>query len=561
MVRVAWIRARKTAFDSKCEHHSLPAHMDVDTERAALIPRDRDPTATKDAPSSSRRRRWAVVGVATSVVVVACVAMVYSTNTQGKLWTTSLGLPIGGVLAMKNKVEVTRRQYRGDLHTLSWHPKSGFSCESVRRGKEDVRPLKVMLAEALAEGNLTAAAAIGMNEKHDARMRTAASLLTRTIERYMPSRLETNSPPFQILFEVHDNPKTPCSVPAFAKTRCDFPRWTPVFAFGSTPKDTTLLPPLVPATLLVLNRCISAALEKKRLNSNEPLCEFLQYPEEKYSAAVDCGKDDLYKAACRYHGLFSIDAVDDRSQYEWDNLIPRAVWRGSDYPFLNEAFSSHKPDAKQFMEKLMHSQDRQAAMRAMVDSPDIGPRLRTVLLSKLHPELIDARFYTWANILDPVVEVGKELGFEATQSMSAKDFGKFKYHLDIGGGGGTTWSGVIPKLSMPGVLLHHETSMKDSYFDSLTPWVHYIPVSEDLHDLIDRIQWAEANPSHARQISDNASAWVREFRKLESLLRHNYQALAVPLAQALGSDALVPFELAHAWTPNARTPTLPSSVA
>lgn len=536
--------------------------MDVDTERAALIPRDGDGTATSDASSSfTRRRRWPVaVSVVVVVVVVSVVAMVYSsTNTQDE-WTTSLGLPIGGTLAIKNKVEVTRRQYRGDLHTLSWHPKSGFSCESVRRGKEDVRSLKVMLAEALAEGNLTAAAAIGMNEKHDARMRTAASLLTRTIERYMPSRLGANSPPFQILFEVHDNPKTPCAVQAFAKTRCDFSRWTPVFAFGSTPKDKTLLPTLVPATLLVLNRCISAALEKKRLNSNEPLCEFLQYPEEKYSAAVDCGKNDLDKAACRYHGLFSIDAVDNRSQYEWDNLIPRAVWRGSDYPFLNEAFSSHKPDAKQFMEELMHSRDRQTSMRAMVDSPDIGPRLRTVLLSKMHPELIDARFYTWANKLDSIVEVGKELGFEASQSMSAKDFGKFKYHLDIGGGGGTTWSGVIPKLSMPGVLLHHETTMKDSYFDSLTPWVHYIPVSEDLHDLVERIQWAEANPLRAKQISDNASAWVAEFRKLESLLRHNYQALAVPLAQALGSDALVPFELAHAWTPNARTPSVPSSV-
>ena len=535
--------------------------MDVDTERAALIPRDGDGAATKDASSSfTRRRRCAVaVSVAVSVVVVSLVAMVYSSTNTHEGWT-SLGLPIGGTLAIQNKVEVTRRQYRGDLHTLSWHPKSGFSCESVRRGKEDVRPLKVMLAEALADGNLTAAAAIGMNENHDARMRTVVSLLTRTMERYMPSRLGANSPPFQILFEVHDNPKTPCAVPAFAKTRCDFSRWTPVFAFGSTPTDKTLLPTLVPATLLVLNRCISAALEKKRLNSNEPLCEFLQYPEEKYSAEVDCGKNDLYKAACRYHGLFSIDAVDNRSEYEWDNLIPRAVWRGSDYPFLNEAFSSHKPDAKQFMEELMHSRDRQAAMRAMVDSPDIGPRLRTVLLSKMHPELIDARFYTWADNLDSVVEIGKELGFEATQSMSAKDFGKFKYHLDIGGGGGTTWSGVIPKLSMPGVLLHHETSMKDSYFDLLTPWVHYIPVSEDLHDLVERIQWAEANPLRAKQISDNASAWVTEFRKLESLLRHNYQALAVPLAQTLGSDALVPFELAHAWTPNARTPTAPSSV-
>ena len=34
--------------------------------------------------------------------------------------------------------------------------------------------------------------------------------------------------------------------------------------------------------------------------------------------------------------------------------------------------------------------------------------------------------------------------------MSSDILSPYKYHIDIGGGGGTTWSGTIEKLSFPG---------------------------------------------------------------------------------------------------------------
>ena len=128
--------------------------------------------------------------------------------------------------------------------------------------------------------------------------------------------------------------------------------------------------------------------------------------------------------------------------------------------------------------------------------------------------------------------------------------GKYKYQLDLGGGGGTTWSGVIPKLSMPGVLFHHETAMKDSYFDQLKPYVHYLPLKEDLSNFEELVRFVETNPTEAQAISQRASDWVREFRKLGSLLRHNYDVLAEPLAKSLDPTgelklAPIPFEQAH----------------
>ena len=51
---------------------------------------------------------------------------------------------------------------------------------------------------------------------------------------------------------------------------------------------------------------------------------------------------------------------------------------------------------------------------------------------------------------------------DADGRMNSDEMGRYKYQIDIGGWGGTTWTGLIHKLSMPGVLLHHETSMVDS---------------------------------------------------------------------------------------------------
>lgn len=80
---------------------------------------------------------------------------------------------------------------------------------------------------------------------------------------------------------------------------------------------------------------------------------------------------------------------------------------------------------------------------------------------------------------------------------------------------GTTWSGTLEKMAMPGVLFHHETPTKvkkiifilycitlqrfltsqfptkDYIHDRMKAWVHYVPIQEDLSDLYEKYQWAE----------------------------------------------------------------------
>jgi hypothetical protein len=274
-----------------------------------------------------------------------------------------------------------------------------------------------------------------------------------------------------------------------------------------------------------------------KLDAEASSCPFLNYPTKKYTELAKCdphGDRSAQDACTPYeHGLFSLDAVDDKSLYRWGSLVNKVFWRGSDYEFLTTAYPNFAPTSERFLPSLLQQANKKQAMSALLRESDVGPRFRAVLMSKLHPELIDAKFFNWKSPSSEREEMGAALGIDATERLTEETLAKYKYHLDLGGGGGTTWSGVIPKLSMPGVLLHHETSMKDSYFDTLKPWVHYVPVAEDLHDLGERVRWLESHPAAAQRISANANDWVRDFRRVRSLLTYNYRRLAVPLSLSL----------------------------
>ena len=96
------------------------------------------------------------------------------------------------------------------------------------------------------------------------------------------------------------------------------------------------------------------------------------------------------------------------------------------------------------------------------------------------------------------------------ESINLQELAKYKYHIDLGGGGGTTWSGTIEKLALPGLLFHHMTPTKDYIHDYLTPWKHYIPVSESLQDLKKKFDWAETHPHEAKRIADAGTDFMRE---------------------------------------------------
>ena len=105
-----------------------------------------------------------------------------------------------------------------------------------------------------------------------------------------------------------------------------------------------------------------------------------------------------------------------------------------------------------------------------------------------------------------------EYGIPAVgEGMSLETLAKYKYHIDLGGGGGTTWSGTLEKLGLPGLLFHHVTPTKDYLHEKMIPWVHYVPVRPDLRDLKQKFEWAESHPRLVKKIADSATMLARSF--------------------------------------------------
>lgn len=99
------------------------------------------------------------------------------------------------------------------------------------------------------------------------------------------------------------------------------------------------------------------------------------------------------------------------------------------------------------------------------------------------------------------------------ERLDADALSKFRYHVDLGGAGGTTWSGMFAKLAMPGLLFHHQTPTTDFFVgNELRPWVHFVPVKHDLSDLPEKLGWAREHPVKAKQIARQGSEFMRKLR-------------------------------------------------
>lgn len=500
-----------------------------------------DATTTTPWMAMIPGRKSAAVAVLLTTIGACCARA----TTSSRSTTARLGLSSSGAdLDAAARLDMTLAQYsapyagpktRADIHTMKWDAANGFTYDP----RDHSRDLQ-------------------------AKMSVATELMAKTIRTYFPSRLDGEMPPFEIAYVVTDFPQTPC---VGAKTRatttlegCDVDSWSPIFTFSSVPRDGQLLPSLRGATLITLARRVERMMGKPSV-----------IPDEKAPA---WSKYELFKLP---------ESREARELYEWPKLINKVFWRGSDWPFLGPTYENHKESmchsilgtrnhsSTCILEEMADFADgeQEDAIRGMLKTDRLTPRGRLVLMSRLDAESnwLDARFvnpFTLSSAPHVPKMIGRAVVFQDetrrvlgekfrldSKPASTAEFARYKYHVDVGGWGGTTWTATLSMLSMPGVLFHHETSMKDSYFDELAAWTHYIPVKEDLSDLREKYEWAESHEKECRQIVRNAHAWIRRFDSREGMLRHNYERLAKPLAEVLRvpnveNDFLLPFETVHA---------------
>jgi hypothetical protein len=169
----------------------------------------------------------------------------------------------------------------------------------------------------------------------------------------------------------------------------------------------------------------------------------------------------------------------------WSERSSKIIWRGS-------------PNGQGLISDKDMSADNQALIQ----------RVRMCLMTREHPGM-DARLV----ISDRTEELSAEdpKRFDQTgiagQVIGSRQWWQQRYAIDIDGYT-NAWSGLFTRLLMGCCVLKvaSPAGHRQWYYPRLEPWQHYVPVSADLSNLLERIEWCHAHQPECEQIANAGRA-------------------------------------------------------
>lgn len=117
----------------------------------------------------------------------------------------------------------------------------------------------------------------------------------------------------------------------------------------------------------------------------------------------------------------------------------------------------------------------------------------------------------------------ESLPFSLVDEMPIELQSNYKYILHINGHVSAFRLSV--ELSLHSVILIVETEWKTWYSHMLKPYIHYVPIKNDLSDLIDKIKWCKNNDSKCKEISDNAFEFYKQVLSKDNILTNLQETL------------------------------------
>ncbi|KAI2509396.1 Glycosyl transferase family 90 [Fragilaria crotonensis] len=371
-------------------------------------------------------------------------------------------------------------------------PYNQIDIQSLRYNMKDIYPMLLVF-----NGSRFEAYTLG-HEQVGRRYTKLVPLLVHALQTNNPERFQPGQPVFQMVFTVSDFLLTECAN-EFAD--CPINKFLPpIISFSSVYRDKSILPTAK------------------------------SFPNPDFSGCMYEWKIQN-KAGCTWPSV--------NKSLGWEDLEDQLVWRGSDHRFFLPSFDEYGKMDVEWLEKvftreaLANMTDNDVVSRLFHHYSDLSPRWKAVALT-LKSTIVEPESHHWINVLftgtseQELHALFAERGTPVTdkEPMSSVEMSRYRYQIDLAGGGGTTWQGTLTKLRMPGVLFHHETPTKDWFYDLMRPWVHYIPVQTDLGDLRARYQWAKNHPAQVREIAERSTE-LGDYLLSPEYLNHVYQRLFV----------------------------------
>jgi len=149
--------------------------------------------------------------------------------------------------------------------------------------------------------------------------------------------------------------------------------------------------------------------------------------------------------------------------------------------------------------------------------PDIDncrdfPRYHLLRQALRRPDIIDARLTHYDNLAATPAGEALRRQLESwfgglAPFMPVADFTAYKY-LVSADGVAASWKRVATLLWTGSVLLMQHR-WRQFFYPGLVAWEHYVPVADDISDLVERFEQLRADPAAARAIARNAREFAR----------------------------------------------------
>ncbi|KAF8186571.1 glycosyl transferase family 90-domain-containing protein, partial [Mycena galopus ATCC 62051] len=199
------------------------------------------------------------------------------------------------------------------------------------------------------------------------------------------------------------------------------------------------------------------------------------YPMLSMSKISPCFSDILYPTEYYYQRSWWSGKFEHPDNIPWDEKKSQIYWRG-----MSNGGHIHGDNYHHFA------------------------RFKLVEIGRQHPDLFDVAITTFAEHLcqegcDRNAIIAE---YNITRTGEPReDLYRYKYAMDVDG---ITFSGRFLGLLRSGSLVFKaiiQSTLFEEYFNNwLRPFEHYVPVLPDLSDLVQKIEWANANPQEARSI-------------------------------------------------------------
>lgn len=141
-------------------------------------------------------------------------------------------------------------------------------------------------------------------------------------------------------------------------------------------------------------------------------------------------------------------------------------------------------------------------------------RCKLVLLSKLFPSKIDASFNRYAAFDHHGTSKKLKTVFEILQGdpslpiEPSKLYTETKYNISLDGNI-AAWERVAQILTSGSVLLL-QYHFSQYFYHGMKPFVHYVPLKEDISDVFEKYEWLQENPVLAQKIAENGQKFADE---------------------------------------------------